>query len=87
MVDVVLTTIQDTLKGGGDVTFTGFGKLSSRGAHGTGVNPNPTGEGLDPAANVPKLSAGSGPVGCPGLGFTRGFDGVPQVDPLSSFCR
>ena len=61
-VDAVLTTIQDTLKGGGDVTFTGFGKFSvQRRAARTGVNPrNPTEKVQIPAANVPKFSAGSG---------------------------
>ena len=61
-VDAVLTTIQDTLKGGGDVTFTGFGKFSvQRRAARTGVNPrNPSQKVQIPAANVPKFSAGSG---------------------------
>ena len=61
-VDAVLGTIQDTLKGGGDVTFTGFGKFSvQRRAARTGVNPrNPSQKVQIPAANVPKFSAGSG---------------------------
>ena len=61
-VDAVLSTIQDTLKGGGDVTFTGFGKFSvQRRAARTGVNPrNPSQKVQIPAANVPKFSAGSG---------------------------
>jgi DNA-binding protein HU-beta len=61
-VDAVLSTIQDTLKGGGDVTFTGFGKFSvQKRAARTGVNPrNPSQKVQIPAANVPKFSAGSG---------------------------
>ena len=61
-VDAVLTTIQDTLTSGGDVTFTGFGKFSvQRRAARTGVNPrNPSQKVQIPAANVPKFSAGIG---------------------------
>lgn len=61
-VDAVLGTITDTLKGGGDVVFTGFGKFSvQRRAARTGVNPrNPSQKVQIPAANVPKFSAGSG---------------------------
>jgi DNA-binding protein HU-beta len=61
-VDAVLSTIQDTLKGGEDITFTGFGKFSvqNRAAR-TGVNPrNPSQKVQIPAAKVPKFSAGSG---------------------------
>ncbi len=61
-VDAVIETITDTLKGGGDVTFTGFGKFSTahRAAR-TGVNPrNPSEKVHIPAARVPKFSAGSG---------------------------
>jgi DNA-binding protein HU-beta len=61
-VDAVLSTIQDTLTGGGDVVFTGFGKFSvqNRAAR-TGVNPrNPSQKVQIPAAKVPKFSAGSG---------------------------
>ena len=52
----------DTLKGGGDVTFTGFGKFSTANrAARTGVNPrNPSEKVHIPAATVPKFSAGSG---------------------------
>ena len=60
-VEQVLETIQDTLKNGESITFTGFGKFSvqDRAAR-TGVNPR-TGERVDiPAARVPKFSAGSG---------------------------
>ncbi len=61
-VDAVLETITDTLKAGGDVTFTGFGKFSTQQrAARTGVNPRNPGEKVQiPAARVPKFSAGSG---------------------------
>jgi DNA-binding protein HU-beta len=61
-VDAFLDTITDTLKGGGDVAFTGFGKFSSaQRAARTGVNPrNPSEKVHIPAARVPKFSAGSG---------------------------
>jgi len=60
-VEQVLETIQDTLKGGESITFTGFGKFSvQQRAARQGVNPR-TGERVDiPAARVPKFSAGSG---------------------------
>ncbi|HEX5247881.1 MAG TPA: HU family DNA-binding protein [Gaiellaceae bacterium] len=60
-VDAFLETITDTLKSGGDVAFTGFGKFSSQHrAARTGVNPrNPTEKVHIPAAQVPKFSAGS----------------------------
>ena len=59
-VDAVLSTITDTLRGGGQVNFTGFGKFSAqRRAARMGVNPR-TGEKVQiPAATVPKFSAGS----------------------------
>jgi DNA-binding protein HU-beta len=60
-VEAVLATISDTLKGGGDVSFTGFGKfhVQNRAAR-TGVNPRNPGEKVNiPAAKVPKFSAGS----------------------------
>ena len=59
-VDAVLGTISDTLKKGGDVAFTGFGKFHvTRRAARQGVNPR-TGERVQiQAANVPKFSAGS----------------------------
>ena len=53
-VEAVLSTITDTLKRGGDVTFTGFGKFTvqARAAR--------TGEKVQIAATkVPKFSAGS----------------------------
>lgn len=59
-VEAMLATITDTLKRGGDVTFTGFGKFTvqARAAR-TGVNPR-TGEKVQIAATkVPKFSAGS----------------------------
>ena len=60
-VDAFLDAITDTLKGGGEVTFTGFGKFSSQQrAARTGVNPrNPSEKVHIPAARVPKVSAGS----------------------------
>ena len=59
-VDAVLTVIEGTLKRGGEINFTGFGKFSvaDRGAR-QGVNPQ-TGEKIQIAATrVPKFSAGS----------------------------
>ena len=60
-VDAFLEAITDTLKNGGEVAFTGFGKFSSQQrAARTGVNPrNPTEKVHIPAARVPKFSAGS----------------------------
>ena len=60
-VDAVLTTIEDTLKRGSEVNFSGFGKFSvaERGAR-QGVHPR-TGEAIQIAASkVPKFTAGSG---------------------------
>jgi DNA-binding protein HU-beta len=60
-VDAVLSTIEDTLKGGGEVTFSGFGKfhVAQRGAR-EGRNPS-TGEKIRIAASkVPRFSAGAG---------------------------
>ena len=60
-VDAVLQVIEDTLKRGGEISFTGFGKFSvaDRGAR-QGVNPQ-TGERIQIAASrVPRFSAGSG---------------------------
>jgi DNA-binding protein HU-beta len=59
-VNAVLDTIEEVLKRGGDVNFTGFGKFSvaERGAR-QGVNPQ-TGERIQIAASkVPRFSAGS----------------------------
>ena len=60
-VDAFLETITDTLKSGGEVAFTGFGKFTTQQrAARTGVNPrNPTEKVHIPAARVPKFSAGS----------------------------
>jgi DNA-binding protein HU-beta len=60
-VDAVLKSIEDVLKSGDDVTFTGFGKFSvaQRGAR-EGRNPR-TGETMTIAASkVPRFTAGSG---------------------------
>lgn len=59
-VDAFLETIEDVLKGRGNVNFTGFGKFSTsdRSAR-MGVNPR-TGEKVHIAATtVPKFTAGS----------------------------
>ncbi len=59
-VDAVLTTIEDTLKRGSEVNFSGFGKFSvaERGAR-QGVHPR-TGEPIQIAASkVPRFTAGS----------------------------
>lgn len=60
-VESVLNGITDTLAGGGEVNFTGFGKFSvaERGPR-QGVNPR-TGERITIAGGrVPKFSAGAG---------------------------
>ena len=60
-VDAFLVVVEDALKRGSEVSFTGFGKfsVSDRGAR-QGVNPQ-TGEKIQiPASKVPKFSAGSG---------------------------
>jgi DNA-binding protein HU-beta len=60
-VDAVLETIQETLKRGSEVTFSGFGKfhVAERGAR-EGRNPS-TGERIQIAASrVPRFTAGSG---------------------------
>ncbi len=59
-VDAVLETIEEVLRRGGDVSFTGFGKftVADRSAR-QGVNPQ-TGEKIQIAASrVPRFSAGS----------------------------
>ena len=60
-VDAFLETITDTLRNGGDVAFTGFGKFQTQERKARmGVNPrNPTEKVHIPAARVPKFSAGS----------------------------
>ena len=59
-VDAVLETIEDALKRGSDVVFSGFGKFTvSKRAAREGRNPA-TGEKIQIAAsNVPKFSAGA----------------------------
>lgn len=60
-VEAVIDGIVDSLKGGEDVNFTGFGKFSvnERGPR-QGVNPR-TGERITiPGGKVPKFSAGAG---------------------------
>ena len=60
-VDAFLDTITDTLRHGGDVSFTGFGKFQTQERKARmGVNPrNPEQKVHIPAARVPKFSAGS----------------------------
>jgi DNA-binding protein HU-beta len=60
-VDAFIDSITETLKSGGEVSFTGFGKFStSQRAARQGVNPrNPSEKVNIPAARVPKFSAGS----------------------------
>jgi DNA-binding protein HU-beta len=60
-VEAILDGIMDTLAGGGEVNFTGFGKFTTQQrAARTGVNPrNPSEKVEIPAARVPKFSAGS----------------------------
>ena len=60
-VDAFLEVVTDTLKKGGDVNFTGFGKFSAQQrAARQGVNPRNPGEKVTiPAAQVPKFTAGS----------------------------
>ena len=60
-VDAFLEVVTETLKAGGDVHFTGFGKFSAQHRkERQGVNPRNPGEKVTiPAANVPKFSAGS----------------------------
>ena len=60
-VDAMLTTIEDALRRGSDVVFSGFGKFSvSQSAAREGRNPA-TGETIHIAASrVPKFSAGAG---------------------------
>ena len=60
-IDAVLSTVEDTLRRGGEITLSGFGKfhVGERGAR-QGVNPR-TGERIQIAASrVPRFTAGSG---------------------------
>lgn len=60
-VDAVLATIEDTLRRGSDVVFTGFGKfhVADRGAR-QGVHPQTKQPIQIPASRVPRFTAGSG---------------------------
>ncbi len=60
-VDAFLETVEEALKGGETVTFTGFGKFhTTHRAARMGVNPrNPSEKVHIAAATVPKFSAGS----------------------------
>jgi DNA-binding protein HU-beta len=60
-VEAFLDVVTDTLKRGGDISFTGFGKFTTQErAARTGVNPRDPSQKVDiPAARVPKFSAGS----------------------------
>ena len=60
-VDAFMETITETLRGGGEVSFTGFGKFQTQERKARmGVNPrNPAEKVHIPAARVPKFSAGS----------------------------
>ena len=60
-VEAVLAGISDTLKGGGEISFTGFGKFSvaERGPR-QGVNPRTKERITIPGGKVPKFSAGAG---------------------------
>ena len=59
-VDAFLESVEEALKSGESVSFTGFGKFSAQQRNPrTGVNPR-TGERVEiAAATVPKFSAGS----------------------------
>ncbi|MDP3741049.1 MAG: HU family DNA-binding protein [bacterium] len=61
-VEAAIDIITETLKGGGEVTLTGFGNFSvSHRAPRTGVNPqNPTEKIQIGATKVPKFKAGKG---------------------------
>jgi DNA-binding protein HU-beta len=60
-VEAFLDVVTDTLKRGGEINFTGFGKFTTQErAARTGVNPRDPSQKVDiPAARVPKFSAGS----------------------------
>lgn len=60
-VEAVLSTVEDTLRRGSEITLSGFGKfhVGERGAR-EGVNPR-TGERIQiAAARVPRFTAGTG---------------------------
>lgn len=60
IIETALDVVTDTLKGGGEVSLTGFGNFSvSHRAGRTGVNPqNPTEKIQIPPTKVPKFKAG-----------------------------
>jgi DNA-binding protein HU-beta len=60
-VEAFLDTVSDTLKRGGEINFTGFGKFTTQErAARTGVNPRDPSQKIEiPAARVPKFTAGS----------------------------
>jgi DNA-binding protein HU-beta len=59
-VDAFLDSITDALRGGEQVSFTGFGKFSpQQRKERQGVNPRTGQKVTIPAARVPKFSAGS----------------------------
>jgi DNA-binding protein HU-beta len=60
-VEAFLETVSETLKRGGEINFSGFGKFTTQErAARTGVNPRDTSQKIEiPAARVPKFSAGS----------------------------
>jgi DNA-binding protein HU-beta len=60
-VDAFLDSITETLRRGGEVAFTGFGKFTTQHRkERQGVNPrNPSQKVTIPAATVPKFTAGS----------------------------
>jgi DNA-binding protein HU-beta len=60
-VDAVLSTLEETLKRGSEVTFTGFGKfhVAQRGAR-QGVHPQTKQPIQIKASRVPRFSPGSG---------------------------
>jgi len=59
-VEAVLGTIQSTLKSGGEINFTGFGKfhVAERGPR-QGVNPQTRERITIPGGRVPRFTAGS----------------------------
>ena len=59
-VEAVIGTIQSTLKGGGEINFTGFGKfhVAERGPR-QGVNPQTRERIMIPGGRVPRFTAGS----------------------------
>jgi DNA-binding protein HU-beta len=59
-VEAVLVTIRETLQGGGDINFTGFGKfhVAERGDR-QGVNPRTRERIMIKGGRVPRFTAGS----------------------------